>query len=370
MKPWGSLFVLGCLFACTPLAETTEDTTDTDNDGLTDAQEAELGTDPNNPDSDGDGYLDVHEITEGTDPLDSESRIYIGNWPYNPTKGDMPATEISVACEAPSGHPQCVEETTENCSNREDDDNDGLIDCADPKCDNTPKCVCYHPRCLEYAEVQGETTGRICNNTNCLDIEGDSVCSVMPIPCQVNSDCPNDNCETLPTSKKYCAPFEGWVFPRVKRLDQHNQKVDLYDFAHQGKPVLIDMSTGWCGPCQQLSSWLLSGDEAVKAKPWWDDKFERIRDLYAEGKFYWITFLYENADYDQAEQEDCAFWDEAFPIEGVPVLLDREKELHCYLKPMGIPLANLLDENMQMLTYEHLGITGAFEKLLELFPEE
>ena len=53
-----------------------------------------------------------------------------------------------------------------------------------------------------------------------------------------------------------------------------------------------------------------------------------------------------------------------------PRSLDQNKELHCYLKPMGIPLANLIDENMELLTYEHVGIAGAFEKLLELFPEE
>ena len=32
--------------------------------------------------------------------------------------------------------------------------------------------------------------------------------------------------------------------------------------------------------------------------------------------------------------------------------------------------ANVLDENMALLTYEHVGIAGAFEKILELFPEE
>ena len=43
-----------------------EDTTDTDNDGLTDEEEAELGTDPNNPDSDGDGWSDGDEVATWT----------------------------------------------------------------------------------------------------------------------------------------------------------------------------------------------------------------------------------------------------------------------------------------------------------------
>jgi len=42
---------------------------DADNDGLTDEEELDYGTDPNNPDSDGDGYSDGEEIKRGFNPL-------------------------------------------------------------------------------------------------------------------------------------------------------------------------------------------------------------------------------------------------------------------------------------------------------------
>lgn len=42
---------------------------DSDGDGLTDAQETQLGTDPANPDTDGDGVSDSVEIVSETDPL-------------------------------------------------------------------------------------------------------------------------------------------------------------------------------------------------------------------------------------------------------------------------------------------------------------
>lgn len=42
---------------------------DSDGDGLTDAEELELGTDPKNPDTDGDGLQDGQEIAFGSDPL-------------------------------------------------------------------------------------------------------------------------------------------------------------------------------------------------------------------------------------------------------------------------------------------------------------
>jgi len=45
---------------------------DPDHDGLTNAEEYQNGTDPNNADSDGDGITDGGEVDQGTDPTDSE----------------------------------------------------------------------------------------------------------------------------------------------------------------------------------------------------------------------------------------------------------------------------------------------------------
>jgi YD repeat-containing protein len=49
------------------------DQLDTDGDGLSDAQEMVIGTDPLNPDTDGDGYPDGLEVALGSDPLDPKS---------------------------------------------------------------------------------------------------------------------------------------------------------------------------------------------------------------------------------------------------------------------------------------------------------
>ncbi|MBN1334877.1 MAG: hypothetical protein JXB39_02845 [Deltaproteobacteria bacterium] len=62
---------------------------DTDGDGLDDGLELEHGTDGTVADTDGDGYLDGDEVAVGTDPLDASSGIYEGGWPYYGDKNDI-----------------------------------------------------------------------------------------------------------------------------------------------------------------------------------------------------------------------------------------------------------------------------------------
>ncbi len=74
------------------------DDTDTDGDGLTDLEEALIGTDPRNPDTDDDGINDGDEIKLGTDPLNLDTdgdtlydggELIYGTDPLNPdTDGD------------------------------------------------------------------------------------------------------------------------------------------------------------------------------------------------------------------------------------------------------------------------------------------
>lgn len=66
--------VVTCNSTCDGYDESAcSDDVDSDNDGLLDGEEIELGTDPNNPDSDNDGFLDGEEIDAGSDPNDPSS---------------------------------------------------------------------------------------------------------------------------------------------------------------------------------------------------------------------------------------------------------------------------------------------------------
>ena len=69
-----------------------EEPIDTDGDGLSDEEEGELGTDPNDPDTDGDGVNDYDEVLWGINPLNPDTD---GDG-LNDTEGSVYGTEPSL----------------------------------------------------------------------------------------------------------------------------------------------------------------------------------------------------------------------------------------------------------------------------------
>ena len=270
---------LALLAGCDPTGDNTSEPKDTDADGLTDDEEAGLGTDPSNADSDGDtisdgdevdaglnpmnvdsdgdSYQDNWEITEGTDPLDVNSVIYKGGWPYNPNK----------------------------------------------------------------AQYEGRT----------WDDAGNQ---------------------------------EGDLLAYFTFLDSNGDMVDIYDFADQGKPIMIDIAAMWCGPCQMISKWLGGISDSTP----WGDPTPLTRDAVNNGDVYWVTILgddlgnqadnqYTTGDVDADELDD---WENAFPNEHVALLADDQSngdEYQGYPQGSAVtallanawPTTVLFDEHLQVM---------------------
>ncbi len=91
-----ALFLPGT--ACSTSTGTTDSGTsataqlDDDGDGLTNGEEAALGTDPALEDSDGDGHSDGEEVDGNTDPLDDQDRPYAGGWPIADCRDGIAST--------------------------------------------------------------------------------------------------------------------------------------------------------------------------------------------------------------------------------------------------------------------------------------
>lgn len=148
IPPWlppvlGALLVILCLVAAgsyffvtkqnqdaTATAEWLASTLDSDQDGLTDVQERELGTDPTNPDSDNDGLGDKEESNGVTDPINPDSDgdgLSDGDersWGSNPLVKDTDGDTLLDGAEVHQEQP--------TSPIRADTDGDGINDNLDP----------------------------------------------------------------------------------------------------------------------------------------------------------------------------------------------------------------------------------------------
>ncbi|MCO4769473.1 MAG: hypothetical protein KDA24_05535 [Deltaproteobacteria bacterium] len=216
---------------------TVDDGTDTDEDGLTDAEEDDLGTDPDDPDTDGDGYDDGDEVANDSDPTDNEDGIFRGGYPFN----------------------------------------DDLEDCDDE----------------DFLGSAGE---------------GDQ----------------------LP-----CAEFET----------QFGEDYNLWNMRGSAAFMVIDTSAVWCGPCNSMAAWL-----ADQTPDLFGQNLDAARENVWDGNVRWITALYENGAGQPADVDDAESWDDAYPAEGVPVLVDGDSEMIGWIGPPGIPSLSLVDlDTMEVL---------------------
>ena len=183
--------------------------------------------------------------------------------------------------------------------------------------------------------------------------------------CESNSDCNNGNCHVHPKGN-YCLPKTGDIIPRFEGIDQFGQSVDLYDFANQGKMTLIQLSTVWCKPCNDLSAWLSINDLSIKKHRWWRDRYLPIRDMINNGDIQLVHILYEgNIKKGSIVPTDVIDWYEKYPSSNIPILADEYKWMHGWIKPTGLPCVLLLDENMKILIYTNRGLNDVFLYLTE-----
>ena len=200
------------------------------------------------------------------------------------------------------------------------------------------------------------------SNTNKLDCPTGIGCN-----CLKNDECINNFCAKDLRGNRYCGLKEGDTFPHFKALDQFNEIVDIYDFANnEGKYILIEMGTVWCGPCNSLASWLAWDEETIKSKPFWKDEYNAIKELINNKDIHFITILYEDEFRDNASYDTAYEWHDTYPNDLVPVLIDEDKLLHSIIRPTGIPAITLISPEMEIIQLSTRGLNQAFDKLLSI----
>jgi thiol-disulfide isomerase/thioredoxin len=101
--------------------------------------------------------------------------------------------------------------------------------------------------------------------------------------------------------------YVGERVPDFRLVDQYGDEVSLWQFV--GKVVLLDVSTMWCSPCQELGS---------TTQETWEHYNEEGED------FVYITVLQENVEGQPPSTADINVWVDGFGI-GQPVLADGDK---------------------------------------------
>ena len=187
--------------------------------------------------------------------------------------------------------------------------------------------------------------------------------------CSKDSDCINNNCESMPRGGTYCIPKPGDTFPHLIATDQYGEYVDIYDFSMQGKMIVIEFGAAWCAPCQELSSWLSSGDlSIIKQNRWWKEPYGIIRNKINNEEIIFITILYQDELREDATYETVSNWHNKYPHSKVLILADEYRDIHQWIKPTGYPCVNILDENMKLITFTGRGLAEAFDILSGLRP--
>lgn len=157
------------------------------------------------------------------------------------------------------------------------------------------------------------------------------------------------------------SPMLGAIAPRFVAKDQFGQEVDLYDFAHHGKRVVIDLSAIWCQACQELAHWLAGEPSGLGVDP----AYDVVRDRVASGEIYWITVIFEDAFGNPAGPEHAVTWAKTFPNDEIPVLADNDRQLFGYLYPGGYPNLAVLSEDMTIEIYDRFDYQKALAALAQ-----
>lgn len=147
----------------------------------------------------------------------------------------------------------------------------------------------------------------------------------------------------------------GKRFPRLSFKDQFGDLVDIYDYAGQGKAIIVDVSAEWCPPCQQASNYL-AGEELL-----WEytdgskvPQSDALRDAVANGDVFWLTFMVQNNAGEAPTFDVIERWDESYPNENIPVFFDKKQETEAYVISAtgGFPSFAVLNENMIIKSVE------------------
>ncbi len=265
---------------------------DSDGDGVSNADEAAAGTDPDNADSDGDGLRDGGENVHGTDPLVADTD---GDGLSDGDEVKEYETDPLVADTDGDGASDGVEIDAGLDPMNPDMDRDGFLDGEELDAASDP----LDEFSWDYEGGRWPDSSWKADGVSIGDWDYDQ------------------------------------VLPNATFTDQFGNPVQLHQF--YGYVIVLDFSAGWCGPCHTI---------AEGAQDMWE--------TYREYGFIILHAMVDDYDYGDGIQ-DSEFllqWSERFEIQ-FPVLNQSDGDASAELYANGlyggsIPFMMIVDRNMMI----------------------
>ncbi len=158
-------------------------------------------------------------------------------------------------------------------------------------------------------------------------------------------------------------PDEGDRLPHFILQDQFGDYVDIYDFAGQGKPVIIDLSALWCYYCKEMAAWV-EGESSD-----FDGYWPIVPELVQNGDVYWLTIMVQDRSGNAPTLETAEAWYRMYENPLVPVLADVDQEMLSYFYEdlYGFPSLYMVDENMNFTVYTPRDYSQVFTTLEDMY---
>lgn len=122
----------------------------------------------------------------------------------------------------------------------------------------------------------------------------------------------------------------GERFPDARVDDQNGDTVSVWQFT--GCVTVVDLSTSWCGPCQELATHV-------------DEMYAKYD---ADGLAY-VTLLSQDEGNNDTDRQDLIEWSENFGVTTTPILADHVYTWEILGGAVAFPRVLLLDRDMRVL---------------------
>ncbi len=137
----------------------------------------------------------------------------------------------------------------------------------------------------------------------------------------------------------------GEVIPDFRMNDQYGDTVSLWQF--YGNVVVVDVSTMWCGPCQQLA-----------------EHVQEMADAHRDDGLVYLSIFPQDVGNEIPEQDDLVAWGENFGI-AEPLLADADGWSYQVVPDSAFPGVLIVDEEMRVVTRVSPPSDAAIEAAIE-----